>query len=155
AGPPQPGIVTPPTAAVVVAGLQVIVDTRERLEFLLQSLDREIRLLMTADAGAASLPLLPRRRATDSGEPGYSPPDHAPVEVPVGVGASLFGGDEMGPDRFGLAAVRPRGLTPMPSFLGDDLEPADTDSDLFVQIGASHAVAALHGLRHLLRRLRW
>jgi deferrochelatase/peroxidase EfeB len=154
-GPPQPGIITPSTTAVVVAGLQVIVGTRERLEHLLRSLHEEIQLLAVAEAGAAALPLVPRRRATDSGELGYHPLDGATVDVTVGFGASLFGGEGIGPDRFGLAALRPRGLTPMPAFQGDDLDPADTDSDLFLQIGAGHPVVAFHALRHLLRRLRW
>jgi len=153
--PPQPGIVTPVPNAVVLAGLTVLVSTRERLAHLLQELDREIHLLAAGEAGAAALPLLPRRRATNSGELGYQPTPEAALEVTLGFGASLFGGPDIGPDRFGLAAVRPRGLTPMPSFPGDDLDPAQTDSDLFLQLGASHPMVALHGLRHLLRRLGW
>jgi deferrochelatase/peroxidase EfeB len=154
-GPPQPGIITTSQQAVVMAGLDVIVTTRERLEHLLRSLHEEVQLLTTVEAGAASLPLLPRRRATNSGELGYHPLDGATVEIMVGFGASLFGGEGLGPDRFGLAKIRPQGLTPMPSFRGDDLDPADTDSDLFLQIGAAHPLVAFHALRHLMRRLRW
>ena len=138
-----------------MAGLDVIVSTRERLQYLLQSLHEEVQLLTTAETGAAALPLVPRRRATDSGELGYHPLDGATAEIMVGFGASLFGGEGLGPDRFGLAKLRPGGLTPMPSFRGDDLDPVDTNSDLFVQIGAAHPVVAFHALRHLMRRLRW
>ena len=101
-GPPQRGIITNSTASVVMAGFQVIVSTRERLEHLLRTLWEESQLLATAEAGAAALPLLPRRRATDSGELGYHPLDAATADVTIGFGASLFGGEGIGPDRFGL-----------------------------------------------------
>src|SRR4051812_35163306 len=154
-GPPQRGIITNSTASVVMAGFQVIVSTRERLEHLLRTLWEESQLLATAEAGAAALPLLPRRRATDSGELGYHPLDAATADVTIGFGASLFGGEGIGPDRFGLAAYKPHGLTPMPEFQGDDLDPDNTDSDIFIQIGANDPVVAFHALRHIVRRLRW
>ncbi|WP_435810781.1 Dyp-type peroxidase [Streptomyces rubiginosohelvolus] len=77
------------------------------------------------------------------------------LTITVGVGASLFDG------RFGLAGARPPGLTRMPRFPGDRLEPEACHGDLSVQVCAQHPDAVLHVVRDLARetsgllRARW
>ncbi|MFF9084046.1 Dyp-type peroxidase [Streptomyces rubiginosohelvolus] len=77
------------------------------------------------------------------------------LTITVGVGASLFDG------RFGLEGARPPGLTRMPRFPGDQLEPEACHGDLSVQVCAQHPDAVLHVVRDLARetsgllRARW
>ncbi|MBK3532606.1 Dyp-type peroxidase [Streptomyces sp. MBT67] len=77
------------------------------------------------------------------------------LTITVGVGASLFDG------RFGLEGARPPGLTRMPRFPGDRLEPEACHGDLSVQVCAQHPDAVLHVVRDLARetsgllRARW
>ncbi|MFI5481573.1 Dyp-type peroxidase [Streptomyces rubiginosohelvolus] len=67
------------------------------------------------------------------------------LTITVGVGASLFDG------RFGLEGARPPGLTRMPRFPGDQLEPEACHGDLSVQVCAQHPDAVLHVVRDLAR----
>lgn len=77
------------------------------------------------------------------------------LTITVGVGASLFDG------RFGLAGSRPAGLTRMPAFRGDALNPSACHGDVSVQVCAAHPDAVLHVIRDLAREtdgllaLRW
>jgi deferrochelatase/peroxidase EfeB len=70
------------------------------------------------------------------------------LTVTVGVGASLF--DE----RFGLAGLKPRKLTAMPTFPNDLLEPAWLGGDLSLQISADHPDAVHHALRYIMKQAR-
>ncbi|MFJ1756616.1 iron uptake transporter deferrochelatase/peroxidase subunit [Kitasatospora sp. NPDC088134] len=68
----------------------------------------------------------------------------ASLTVTFGFGASLFA-------KAGLADRRPEALAALPAFPGDALDPARSDGDLWVQIGADDALVAVHALRVLIR----
>jgi dye decolorizing peroxidase len=65
----------------------------------------------------------------------------ADVELTFGLGPGLFDAG-----RLGLDALRPVGLTPLPAFPGDALEPARGGGDLLVQAGAGDPVALVEAL---------
>ena len=147
----QPGIVTPPPAAGLVAAFDVLAPSRAELERLFRVLTSRIAFLM---AGGTPPETDPRFPPPDSGILG---PKIVPdgLTITVGVGASLF--DE----RFGLAARRPAELETMRRFPNDALDRAWVHGDLLVQICANVPMAALHALRDLIKhtpdllRLRW
>ena len=65
----------------------------------------------------------------------------------IALGGSLFDG------RYGLAAARPRHLTPMPVFANDELDPARTGGDVLVQICAGQRDTVIHTFRELMRAI--
>ena len=81
------------------------------------------------------------------------------LTITFGFGPTLF--DLEGEDRYGIAARRPAGLERLPAFLGDDLDPAASGGDLFIQACAADPQVAVHAVRNLSRiafgraRLRW
>lgn len=81
------------------------------------------------------------------------------LTVTFGFGPTLF--EREGADRFGIAAQRPSLLTPLPRFLGDDLDPLRSGGDLCVQACADDPQVAVHAIRNLSRiafgraRIRW
>ena len=82
------------------------------------------------------------------------------LTVTFGFGPTLFE-TEAGEDRYGIAARRPAVLTPLPAFLGDDLDPLHSGGDLVIQACADDPQVAVHAIRNLSRiafgraRLRW
>lgn len=66
------------------------------------------------------------------------------LTVTFGFGRSFF-------TRTGLASRLPKALAPLPEFSQDRLDPARSDGDLWIQIGADDALVAFHALRILQR----
>ena len=66
------------------------------------------------------------------------------LTVTVGVGASLL-------TKLGLGHEVPEALTPLPKFLGDDLDAASSDGDLVVLVAANDGLVAVHALRAIQR----
>jgi len=102
------------------------------------------------------------------GGPAEAPPDDtgealglpaSGLTVTFGFGPSLFESD--GDDRFGIRERRPAALQPLPAFLGDDLDPAQSGGDLCIQVCADDPQVAVHAIRNLSRiafgraKLRW
>ena len=147
----QPGIVTPPQSAAVLAAFDVLANSRDNLDKLMRLLTERAAFLMKGGEPPALDDKFP---PPDSGILG---PHVAPfnLTVTVAVGASLFDA------RFGLAGLRPRHLVAMTDFPNDALDAERCHGDLLVQICADRADAAIHALRDLVKAtpdllaLRW
>lgn len=76
------------------------------------------------------------------------------LSITFGFGHGFF-------SRTGLTKQRPPALDPLPAFSSDHLDPARSNGDLWVQIGANDAPVAFHALRALQKeaagtaRVRW
>jgi deferrochelatase/peroxidase EfeB len=70
------------------------------------------------------------------------------LTVTLSVGSSLFD------DRYGLAPLKPRGLTPMRGFPNDSLDPAVLHGDLFLQVCANNPDTVHHALRDIAKHTR-
>ncbi|HTZ07983.1 MAG TPA: Dyp-type peroxidase [Acidimicrobiales bacterium] len=144
-GPHQGGITTPPQRHTTFVALDVTSDRRRDVAGLLRR--------WTATAGALSRgappPPAPGEPA-DSGEAvGLGP---ARLTVNVGVGPSLFSHGTT--SRFGLGPGQPWQLVDLPSFEGDDLDPAATGGDLSLHACADDPQVVFHAVRALLRQAR-
>jgi deferrochelatase/peroxidase EfeB len=142
-GPHQSGILTPSPAqaqATFVA-LDSIAPNREVLATALENLSTRARALTQgATVGEEELDDPP----PDSGILGaVDAPDQ--LTVTIAFGASLF--DE----RYGLQALRPRGLEEMPSFPNDNIDPARSHGDVLLQVCAGQRDTVVHTVRELLR----
>ena len=140
----QAGISTPPPPAACFAAFDVTAADRNELAELFHTVTDRARFLTAGgtprDLGLGAPP-------ADSGTLGPDVPADG-LTMTVGVGSTLFD------DRFGLARVKPRHLTPMRPFPNDDLDPDQTDGDLIVQICAGSADTAIHALRDLAKYTR-
>jgi deferrochelatase/peroxidase EfeB len=140
----QNGIVLDPLPATAVIAFDVTAQTRADLTDLLQTITSRARFLT---AGGTPPPVGIAAPPPDSGVLG-------PVVVPdgltvtLGVGASLFD------DRYGLAGSKPAGLTTMLPFPNDDLDPAQCQGDLSLQLSAGHSDVVLHALRDIAKNTR-
>jgi len=59
------------------------------------------------------------------------------VTVTIGFGATLFI-DRLGYDRFGLSFRKPKNLKIVPSFPGDEFNPAESATDLIISVASDH-----------------
>jgi deferrochelatase/peroxidase EfeB len=140
-GPHQSGILTPAPAQATFVALDAIAPNRSMLATTLQNLSTRARSLTQGDTvGAEELDDPP----PDSGILG---PVNAPDELTVTIafGASLFD------DRYGLQALRPAGLEPMPHFPHDELDPARSHGDVLISVCAGQRDTVVHTVRELLR----
>jgi deferrochelatase/peroxidase EfeB len=140
----QAGITSAPPPAACFASFDVVAGDRGGLRDLLRTLTDQARLLT---AGGVPPALATGAPPSDSGTLGPVVPADG-LTVTVGVGSTLF--DE----RYGLAAHRPRHLTPMRSFPNDDLDPAQTGGDLLLALCAGSADTAIHALRQIVKHTR-
>jgi deferrochelatase/peroxidase EfeB len=140
----QAGILPPPQRQTIVVSFTVTAQGRAGLTDLLETVTERARFLTV---GGEPPPVGIGGPPSDSGVLGPTVvPDG--LTVTVGVGASLFD------DRFGLASRKPAGLTAMRPFPDDNLDPAQCDGDLSLQLSAGHTDTVLHALRDIARNTR-
>jgi deferrochelatase/peroxidase EfeB len=140
----QAGILPKPQRQTAVLSFTVTAGGRGALKDLFQTLTDRARFLTV---GGMPPPVGVTGPPSDSGVLG-------PVVVPdgltvtVGVGASLFD------DRFGLADRRPAHLTVMKTFPNDELDPAQCQGDLSLQLSAGSTDTVLHAIRDITKHAR-
>jgi deferrochelatase/peroxidase EfeB len=137
----QAGILTRAQAQATFVALDSIAPDRSTLVAALRDLSIRARSLTQGDTvGAEELDDPP----PDSGILG---PINAPDELTVTIafGASLFDG------RYGLQALRPRGLERMPNFAHDNLDPTRSHGDLLLSVCAGQRDTVVHTVRELMR----
>jgi deferrochelatase/peroxidase EfeB len=143
-GPHQAGILPQAQAQTAVLSFYVTAQGRGELTDLFQTLTNRARFLT---AGGPPPAVGITGTPSDSGILG-------PVVVPdglmvtVGLGSSLFDG------RFGLTDRKPAHLTPMLPFPADELDPAQSQGDLVVQLSAGSTDTVLHAMRDITRNTR-
>jgi deferrochelatase/peroxidase EfeB len=140
-GPHQAGILTPAPDQATFLALDSIAPDRETLFQTLQAISAQARRLTQGDGvGVQEVDDPP----PDSGILGpYDAPDS--LTVTLALGRSLFD------SRYGLAKLRPRHLTEMPTFTNDQIDPARSGGDVLVQVCAGHRDTVVHTVRELLR----
>jgi deferrochelatase/peroxidase EfeB len=137
----QSGILTPAQAQSTLVALDSIAPDRSTLVVALRNLSERARSLTQGDTvGAEELDDPP----PDSGTLG---PVNAPdqLTVTIAFGASLFD------SRYGLQALKPKGLETMPNFPHDDLDPARSHGDVLVSVCAGQRDTVVHTVRELMR----
>ncbi|MEN2510523.1 iron uptake transporter deferrochelatase/peroxidase subunit [Gordonia polyisoprenivorans] len=150
----QAGIATAAQDRLHFAAFDVITEDKTELIALLRAwtaaAERMTRGLETEPEGAvgqgAYLP------PSDTGEALNLSPSR--LTLTIGFGPSLFGPDASDPtrsDRFGLATRRPAALTPLPAFVGDQLDPARCGGDICIQACSDDPQVAVHAVRNLAR----
>jgi deferrochelatase/peroxidase EfeB len=129
------------------AAFRLLVEDSAGLQLLLKTLTSHIQSL---SEGSLPTPTPPRESeigGLDSGVLGAQVPPDA-VTVTVGLGAGVF------TDKYGLAGMRPRGLTSMPVFPNDTPDPDWTGGDLILQVCGNASDSVHHALRDITRATR-
>jgi deferrochelatase/peroxidase EfeB len=146
----QAGIVTPAQDRLHFVAFDVTTDDRDELVEMLQAWTAAARR-MTVGRDAGPVGAVDGERYAppdDTGEAIGLPPSG--LTLTIGFGPTLFETAE-GTDRFGLAARRPAPLTELPSFAGDQIDPAISGGDLCIQACANDPQVAVHAVRNLVR----
>lgn len=152
----QGGIVTPQQSHTYAAAFDLTTDKRADVIGLLREwTDAAAR--MTRGEAARPRQTGDDTPPADSGEALDLGP--AGLTITFGFGPGLFSHE--GKDRYGLASHRPAALIDLPRFNGDQLLPAKSGGDLYVQACANDPQVAFHAVRQLARmgygaiQMRW
>ena len=145
----QAGIATPAQDRMHFVAFDVITESRDELVSLLKTWT-EVAERMTTGA-----------ETYDGGATGgeqYAPPSDtgealdlsaSKLTLTIGFGPSLFGTADK--DRFGIFAKKPKALTELQHFPGDNLDPARSGGDIALQACADDPQVAVHAIRNLAR----
>jgi deferrochelatase/peroxidase EfeB len=140
----QAGIRPGPARQTAVIAFTATADGRGELIQLFRTITDRARFLT---AGGTPPPVGIGGAPSDSGTLG-------PTVVPDGLTVTLGVGSTLFDDRYGLAARLPAKLTPMKAFPDDDLDPAQSNGDLILQLSAGNADTVMHALRDIARHTR-
>jgi len=145
----QAGIVTPAQRHAYFAAFDITTDKRAAVAGLLKGWTDAAAKLTVGDpvAGPAD-----DDYAADPDPAEMQGLGPARLTLTFGFGAGLFVRE--GHDRFSLAKQRPEAFADLPRFPGDQLAPARTGGDVFVQACADNPQVAFHAARTL-TRLGW
>ena len=139
----QAGILTPRQSAAAFVAFDLTVSTPSDIAALMQQLTARARFL-TAGGYPPNLGI--SAPPSDSGILGPEVPAGG-LTVTVGVGASFF-------EKAGLEAHKPARLRAMDTFPNDDLDRAQCDGDLLLQLCADSQDVVIHALRDIARHTR-
>jgi len=144
----QAGVLTPGPAGkqdfACFAAFDAMAGDRAGLADLMRTLTSRARFL---SAGGTPPDLGVGHPPADSDVLGPAVPADG-LTVTVSVGSSLFD------DRYGLAALKPKKLTPMRAFPDDSPDPAWLHGDLLLQLCADHPDTIHHTIRDITRHTR-
>jgi deferrochelatase/peroxidase EfeB len=140
----QAGILPAPSRATAMVSFNATADNKASLLDLFQTVTDRARFLT---AGGTPPPVGIDGPPSDSGVLG-------PTVVPDGLTVTFGVGSTLFDSRYGLAAARPRLLTPRQSFPNDDLDPAQSDGDLILQLSAGNSDTVIHALRDIAKNTR-
>jgi len=140
----QLAVLSEPTPATAVVSFDVVAESRDELQDLLQTITERLRILYRGGLPPFAGPAAP---TDDNGILGPEVPSRQ-VAFVLGLGSSLFD------DRYGLGPQQPAGLTVMQTFPNDNLDPAQCDGDLSLQICAADADTVAHALRDVTKHTR-
>jgi deferrochelatase/peroxidase EfeB len=155
-GPHQAGIATPPQTNAYFVAFDLVAKSVDEVTAMLR-LWTDAARRMTAGETARPLGDDLSVEGPDGGSTLGLPPSR--LTFTFGFGAGLF--MKNGVDRYGLAGRRPDALVDLPKFNGDQLQPARTGGDIFVQACADDPQVAFHAVRELDRlsygaaQIRW
>jgi len=144
----QSGVLTPvpsgKQAFTCVASFDSTAASKAELADLMRTLTTRTRFLATG--------------GTPAGLGVSQPPSDSDVLGPVipadGLTATLSVSSTLFDDRYGLAAVKPRKLTPMVAFPNDSPDPAWLGGDLLLQLCANHPDTIHHAIRDITKHTR-
>lgn len=146
----QSGITTPMQDQLHFAALDVTTQSRDALVALLQQWTAAAAAMMSGSLigqfGAVNGPY--DAPPQDTGESLDLPASG--LSITIGFGPTLFRTAD-GRDRFGIAALKPAGLNPLPHFPRDATQPEISGGDLCIQACADDAQVAVHAVRNLVR----
>lgn len=150
----QAGIVTAAQDRLHFVAFDVVTDSRDELVELLQkwtvAAERMTRGEETEPDGAVGLG--DYTPPADTGEALGLKPAH--LTLTIGFGPGLFGPSAAYPDRkdrFGIGARKPAGLTDLPAFAAEKIEPLRSYGDICIQACADDPQVAVHAVRNLAR----
>jgi deferrochelatase/peroxidase EfeB len=145
----QAGIITPQQDRMHFCAFDVTTDKRDDVVALLKEWTRMAERMTLGNEAVAggAVDGNPYAPPSDTGEALGLPASQ--LTLTIGFGPSFFEKD--GKDRFGIANQRPAGLSPLPKFTNETMDPARSGGDICVQACANDPQVAVHAIRNLAR----
>jgi deferrochelatase/peroxidase EfeB len=145
----QAGIITPQQDRMHFCAFDVTTDNRDDVISLLRQWTEMAERMTRGDDAVpgGAIDGNPFAPPEDTGEALGLPASQ--LTLTIGFGPSFFEKD--GKDRFGIASQRPAGLTDLPKFPNETMDPERCGGDICVQACANDPQVAVHAIRNLAR----